>query len=349
MVPDDEIQTLPDDNTSGFYHDPPLWLVEHPIDHAEKGGTFEVEFDRLDQEVLRRHVGAGVKLRANVEGIFAFDFSDASDLAISGNDHSAGGKMHRIHDIKVRRTQVMNAYLAFFYTQRVTIDKATQECMVVTPEIIIGLRSFENTGEASFGNQRVSHLAMSRYPITYGKLGPSGSDPRIQNRGLPVSSDCIEYAAQDLFALVETYGEAGVLLVDLYLRAAKAFQDHNFSLSLITHWTVIERLINELWAKLQADHASKDGKVFIDGKRRERLNDGRSFTASVMSEFLSFLGYLPKDVYDDMTAVRRVRNNWMHSMKAVSLEEAETARSVCERLLKREKNVTLLSVTPLRF
>jgi hypothetical protein len=41
-------------NVSGFYHDPAVFLDEHPIDHAAKGETFAVHFDRFDKEVHRR-------------------------------------------------------------------------------------------------------------------------------------------------------------------------------------------------------------------------------------------------------------------------------------------------------
>jgi len=348
MAPGNEAQRLPDRNVTGFYHDPPLWLVEHPIDHAQKGGTFAVEFDRLGHEVLRRDVGGGLKMRANVEGMFVFDFGDVPDLAISGRDY-ASFNFERMHSISVQRTRIMNAFLGFFYTHRTLIDNWSQECMVVTPEVVISVQSLDNTLEGSFGNDRVAHLAMSRYPVTYSQALPNSFDSRISNRGGPVSAACVEAAADALSDLISTYGDAGVLLIDLYLRALKAYQDNNFSFSLITYWTITERIVNELWQKLQSDFKTKDDEIFIDGPRKKRLNDGRSFTASVMSEFLSFLEYIPKDVYDDMSSVRKVRNDWMHSLRPVSLDDAKLARNVCERLLKQEMGVTLASSVPLRF
>jgi len=57
---------------------------------------------------------------------------------------------------------------------------------------------------------------------------------------------------------------------------------------------------------------------------------------------LSFLGYISKDLYDDMSAVRKVRNDWIHDLKSVNAEEATLANSVCERLLKQVKGLTLI-------
>ena len=125
--------------------------------------------------------------------------------------------------------------------------------------------------------------------------------------------------------------DEGVLLVDLFLRASKAYQDHDHSLSHIKNWTIIERLINDLWKQLQEDYKTRDGAIFIGGERKKRLQDGRTFTASVMSEMLSFLDYLPKDIYDDMTKIRKTRNEWMHGLKVVDAQTdaIHTSRRRC--------------------
>ena len=73
----------------------------------------------------------------------------------------------------------------------------------------------------------------------------------------------------------------------------------------------IEKLINELWAKYKADNKERDGRTFISGERAKRLDDGRSFTASVISEILSFANYIDYDLYADMSKVRKRRKR-MH-------------------------------------
>jgi hypothetical protein len=121
------------------------------------------------------------------------------------------------------------------------------------------------------------------------------------------------------------------------------------TMCLINYWTIIERLLNDLWNQMQRDFQAHRGADFIDRKRRDRLEDRRTFNASVMSEMLSFLDYIPKDLYDDMSTVRKVRNDWMHKIKSVDAETARLANSVCERLLKQVKDLTLIGATSLKI
>jgi hypothetical protein len=324
-------------NVSGFYHDPPVFLGEHPIDHAGKGGTFGVFFDRFDKEVLRTNLAGGLALRATVEGMFAFDFSAMTDYA-SSDAPDLPDDLDEMAEKIIRRTRVMNAYLAFFYTQQLQIDKLSGRRMVITPELIISMDKMEENSSQGYGNQRVSHLATSRFEATYSSKVPPLFDSRINMRGLPISVEVVQAAAVDLSDLVERHGDDGIMLVDLYLRASKAFQDHNHSLSVIDYWTVVERMVNELWDAMIKDES-------ITGQRRERLEDSRTFTAAVMIEILALLKRIATDLYEDITKVRQARNRWMHTLKTVTAEDAILANTVCERLLEQVKGLTLKGST----
>jgi hypothetical protein len=332
-------------NVTGFYHDPPLFLVEYPM--SDEGKV--LHFDRFDEDILRTKLGGGLEMRATVEGLFAFDFSAIADCKIPGNEDGAMDDFNAIAEAMIRRTRIMNAYLAFFYTHQILVDHRGQDRMVVTPDLTISMHSLNKDSGQGFGSQRVSHLSMSRFESTYIQTLPYSMDDRISMRGGPVSEEVVQSAAADLSVLIENQGDEGVLLVDLFLRASKAFQDHNHSLSLISYWTIIERLVNDLWMQMQEDYKSHQGATFIDGARRKRLKDGRTFTASVMSEMLSFLDYISKDLYDDISATRKVRNDWMHDLKSVDAKEAMLANSVCERLLKQVKGLTLIGATGLKL
>ena len=334
-------------NVTGFYHDPPVFLVEHPIDHAAAGGTWKVLFDRFDHEILRTNLAEKVQMRATVEGLFAFDFSNMTDCAISETGPELQIDFFERAEKRLLRTRIMNAYLAYFYTQQILIENVARPRMVVTPELTITMDGFGHQPSQGFGNQRVSHLATSSFEMTYPSHIPHHMDSRINMRGLPISAQVAEAAAADLSMLIEQHGVDGVMLVDLYLRASKAFQDYNHSLSVITYWTIIERLVNDLWKQMQHDHASRDNDIFIDGTRRKRLADGRTYTASVMTEMLSFLDYISKDIYDDVSAVRKCRNDWTHDLKPVDADVSMLANSVCERLLNEVKDLTLKGATGL--
>jgi hypothetical protein len=230
----------------------------------------------------------------------------------------------------------MNAYLAFFYTRAHVEDNFALTPMVVTPELLIPMDRLDGDASMSFGNTRVSHLAMSRFESTYLPTIPVIADSRIGMRHGIIAASAAQHAAEDLSGVL-AHGPDDILLLDLFLRGSKAYYDHNYSLSLVTHWTVVEKLINVLWKQLQNENIERDGQRFIDGNRKKRLADGRTFSASVMTEMLSLMSYIPLDVYTDIASIRKTRNDWMHGLNTVSANDAELASTVCERLLKQVK------------
>jgi hypothetical protein len=320
-------------NVTGFYHDPPIFVGECPVDEvAEK-----VYFDRFSEKVLQTTLSRGINMEVTVEGLFIFDFNADISYAIP-DDTETHNDFNFIADKIVRRTRIMNAYLAFFYTQLVRVDNWTLNRLVVTPELTIKV----SEAGFSFASQRVSDLYSSRVSGTYAPYLPATVDSRIHPRAWEaVSVAVVQCAAVDLSNLISQHGDDGVMLVDLYLRASQAFQEYNHSFSLVNYWTIAEWIINDLWRQMQRDYESREGTVFIDRSRRKRLEDGRTYTAAVMTEFLSFLGYLSKDLYDDICKVRKSRNDWMHDLKPIDANSAALANYVCERLLKDVKGLTL--------
>jgi hypothetical protein len=279
-------------------------------------------------------------MRAVVEGLFAFDFSGNANCALS-NSATDITDFNELAEKQIRRTRVMNAYLAFFYTRQIEIDKFSQARMVVTPELMISMNNLDGNTSQGFGNTRVSHLATSRFEGTYSSNQPYWADIRLQGRRGLVSKQVLEAAATDLTHLISKHGDAGVMLLDLYLRATKAFQDHNHSLSVINYWTIIEIILNELWEALIDDKA-------ITGKRRKNLReDSRTFSAAVIVETLDFLDRIPDIGYDDITKTRKIRNGWIHSLVEVNKDDAIRANDVCARLLKQAKGLTLMGATGL--
>lgn len=319
-----------DRSTFAIYHDPPLWIGSSPVNWEQ---PVSVDFDSFNNEVVRRTLAGGIKLRVSVEGMISFDFAAWLPGRRPPMENGIMHDMEGAANAAISRTYVMNAYLAFFYSRRILEERHGTERMVVTPELVIPVDQLDTLGGSSFNNARVTELVMSRHPTTYGPLGVM----RLMHRDGPVPATVAEHAADDLANLMSQNTVEDIFLVDLFLRASKAYQDHNFSLSVITYWAVVEKLINVLWVRLQVDNKERDGKVFIDGARKKRLMDGRTFSASVMSEMLSFADYISHETYTDLSAIRKVRNDWMHSLKPVTAKDAELANGVCEQLLEQVK------------
>lgn len=165
---------------------------------------------------------------------------------------------------------------------------------------------------------------------------------RLRRPGPPIAGDVIERTISDLSELMNKYEGDGVQLVDLFLRASKAHQDHNYSAVLINYWAISEKLLQELWRKYQEDNSERGGVQFISKRRRDVLGDGRSFTASVIAEFLSFADVIEFTLYEKITSVRRARNNWMHALTpSIGSSEASSACEVCEALLRHARGLEL--------
>ena len=175
-------------------------------------------------------------------------------------------------------------------------------------------------------------------------------DSRIQSRGAPLPVDVVAKSADDLSQLIDDWGTDGLLLADLFLRGSKAYQDHNYSAALINHWAITEKLLQELWAKYQDDNKQRDGQDFVTGERRKRLQDGRTFTAAVISEALSFADDLPHDLYLKMGKTRKARNDWIHPPgKPITRKHAADSTEVCQEMLKLVRDIELIGQTGSRI
>ena len=327
-------------DSSAFYHDPPLWVGPSPVDYAVSPSSFD--FDSLREPMFETALSGGIKLRVTREGLFKFGFVDWEPGVYPLEP--GGGMVPFDAQVAVilARTTVMNSFLAFLYTNEMSMHNFNRDQMVVTPETIIPTGAFEIDLGMSFGNQHVSHLALSSYPSTYRSNIPATADNRIQGR-VSLQIDVLRKAADDLSRLIDSSGTDGLLLTDLFLRASRAYQDHNYSAALINHWAITEKLLQELWSKYQDDNKQRDGKDFIVGDRRKRLQDGRTFTAAVISETLSLADYLPFEMYVSMSKTRKARNDWIHAPgKPITRNHAVVSTQVCQEMLKLVRGIELI-------
>jgi hypothetical protein len=312
-------------------------------------GQGHVDFDSFRETIFRRRLASGIEVKVTREGLFAFGFDTWAPGQFPVIETSDPQHFEALASTILNRTLVMNSFLAFLYTNEVVLDRFAHDRMVVTPELVISMRNLDSI-DMGFGNQTVSYLALSSFPTTYVPHLPPSMDSRIRMRGTPISVNVVEKSADDLSNLMQAEEADGLQLVDLFLKASKSYQDHNHSLAVIMNWAITEKLIQELWRNYQADNQQRDGKPFITGERRKRLLDGRSFTASVITEILSFAGYIDYDLYSDISKVRKIRNDWMHSLvSTISSTDATRAASVASRLLEQLRGIELQGSGGLRL
>ena len=335
-------------NASAYYHWPTIWVGSKLPTPGE-----DVDVRKLEEEVYRTTLPAGIIAKVLRDGMFVFDFSDwppgralPDDFTSSNFDAKAS--------VMLMRASIFNAHLACLYSalyycqNHFVLDK-----MVVSPSDLILLNSFNDFNGMSFGDIRVSELTLARYPSTYRQDLPKGFDWRLAHR-LLVSTDTVAESFRILSTIIQNSDQACLFLTELCLRSCKAYEEHNYSLSLVSAWTVTEYLLQRLWNRYIDNNRQRKvkdaGVVFINNDRKERLTKSRDFTASVISEILSLCDVLPFSLYQELSKVRTARNNWLHDMKPVTREDALRSTEVAQQMINLvdKLNLRILPVTRMR-
>ena len=316
-------------NAAAYYLWPTVWVSGRP-----KTSGVDIDVRTLGEEVYRTSLSVGITTKVLREGMFIFDFSGwAPGRALSNRNET---DFDATAAVILRRVTVLNAHLACLYTtlsdrQHEAIDK-----MVVSPSDVIALKSLDDSG-MGFGDMRVGALALARYPSTYAQGVRQMFDWRVSMRTVVIEIDTVAESFQLLDTVLRHPAPHALTVTDLYVRSCKAYEDHNYSLCLVTAWAITEKLLQELWDRyLKANRERTiDGvKVtFINRHRREKLTDSRDFRASVISEILSLTNSLPFSLYENLSRVRQARNDWLHGLKPLSRETAVLSVSVAEQML----------------
>lgn len=318
-----------DAQAAAYYHYPVLYAGEQPEEDVNRN----IDVRRLGDEVYRAALTVGITVKVLREGRFIFDFSDWERGKARSADRS---DFDSTASVILKRVSVLNAHLACLYTALFRQQRIYPQTMVVEPSQVISMKSLDDSG-MGIGDKRVLWLASAQHIKTYSKDRPIWNDPRIAGRLVVLSIPTLAESFHLLNAILEHPNADMVLIADLLLRSSKALHDHNYSLSLITSWSIAEKVLQLRWEKYLDSQKERedDGKkiVFINKDRKKNLMNGRDYSASVVSEILSLAGILSFELYKDMQLVRKARNNWIHNLSPVSRETAELSIKVAATLL----------------
>lgn len=135
--------------------------------------------------------------------------------------------------------------------------------------------------------------------------------------------------------------------MEILAHSCKAFEDHYYSLSLITAWGIIEKLLQARWQRYIDDHREVQVEVagelvpLVNSERAKKLRDGNNFTASVVTETLVCLEQLPFALYKPLNQVRDARNKWMHELRPVTRDAAHSALQLAQGMLRQIEGIDL--------
>lgn len=330
-------------NAVGYYLRPTVWIIDAPTER-----TGDIDPTSLDEELLRIPLDCGIIVAAQRQGLFIFDFTNwAPGQAIA--DGRASESFDETARVQLNRVEVLNAHLACLYSAISTFQKFCLDKMSAVPDDLIYKKSIDDAG-MSFGNPIVGALALAPFRSTYAAGVPRAFDWRLATRSPTIERPTIEASLVQLNAIIQHPSELALPLCAFVTQAAESYENHNYSLCLVIAWTICERLLFVRWEEVLKDNRNRefDGRIvnFVTGKRKEKLT-GRDFTASVVSEILSFLARLPFELYGNLNEVRRDRNDWIHGLKPVTRERAklafDTSLGMLAEVLEVELNIPLSS------
>lgn len=283
--------------------------------------------------------------------MFIFDFSDWDPGRPLPSEPFPG--FDELASVALRRATLMNAHLACLYTAIGRLQKQGSIPMVVTPFDLISLDSLEESSPSlnPGGMNEFSPLAglyvLARSASTYSLDMPSPSLLwRLRFRVYTVEVETLEESFRLLNIITNHASENLLHMVDLYTRGCRAYQDHNYSLCLVTMWTITERLLRTLWTRYVGENRQReiDGNTvnFITGDRRKiLLKDTRTYSAAVMSEILSLTEWIPFQLYQELGKTRSARNDWVHNLGPVSREQAQASVRVAEQMFRLVEGIDL--------
>ena len=174
------------------------------------------------------------------------------------------------------------------------------------------------------------------------------------SKGRDCSANAIKKAADAFQNIVQPdplftgstgLGQKGITLLALLQKAALHFTNHEFPSSLILSWTIAEALVNQFFLKLISNLESAKKTIF-NGIRKELLA-GRDYTASVMSQMLSFNGVITDQMLDILNTSRKKRNDFAHKLDDVEWEDASAALNLAAQMISKKAGFQL--AVPISF
>ncbi|MCK5161486.1 MAG: hypothetical protein KAQ99_07930, partial [Candidatus Aureabacteria bacterium] len=115
----------------------------------------------------------------------------------------------------------------------------------------------------------------------------------------------------------------------LSLEAYKNYTMHKWNNTLLLGWAFIEILIDKVWKKKILAIVSE-----TEEKRKVRLKDNRTYSASVKTEILYVNNVIEIDTYNGLNKLRSIRNSLIHEGHAILETEVSAIFELTKSLVK---------------
>ena len=310
---------------------PPMEQIRPPSSHAVAvyfNGGIAYCFDRaprdmrsiedvtraLEQIVWQSKADCSVPIYARRDGFLIFDFDKCADFShrTGGADVQAANEQQQMNRL---RYQYVNAFL-------MGVHSGLSETMSTGTPVQSPLN----------GLNWCKAVANDGQWLITDSLAQPVNGLNFLARDLQV--DVLDHAVR-VIAQCEELFDDGHKILELCLIAGNQYALHQFESAHLIAWSVIEKSLNKMWAKLLHDlNAANGGHTSINRDRRDLLT-GRDYTASIVTQQLSLHKIIDDDMLFRLDEARRTRNSFAHSLKPVTWEDAGRALNTANDILSK--------------
>ena len=286
-------------------------------------------------QLCQREVGRGIKAAAFENGSVLFDFSQCENTPVIVRRNSLYNAVEP-DERGIKFDAEISARLAR------TENKQTNNQSFYRTVIIAHILLLENAARKVSGIgmnlPRMENLADA---IACHALAKTYSHRAILKQNLCLTNQALEQSFDDLSRALNSPPSVARSLELLKLSHYRHL-DHRSAEALVLCWAVCESIVDDLWSAM-IDQVRLDDKDRMTKKRIESLSNSSAFTASVKTETLELTGQLSIQQVQGLNSVRKLRNNWLHSLKEVEVIDAKHAIRVCTDLISSTHGIELLN------
>lgn len=320
----------------GFYLNPYIWIKDSPLISKE---ALLFDGKKAKELVFQNNISsANYDICINVyrDGLFMFDFKK---IKISSSILQAPIDFSEIDNalevVRILNTYLVCLWLAILSKNKQIVDQGYSfKPFSISPQDLLCLEDYDD-GKAQLEGKSDRFLWLISKRGDLGKVtsfgNPENIDPYFRRFQIPISKEII-LSSFDTIQVILSRNDSYKLIVlfELLSKSYHLNSLHDWDWSLMTSWAAIESTLSDFWKQFILKNekiVNPDGleMTFIDKTRKNRLEDFRSYSSSVQLEVLSFADELDFSLFGSLQKLRKCRNDWIHSLKHVSSEDAENA------------------------
>lgn len=180
----------------------------------------------------------------------------------------------------------------------------------------------------------------SIWPVNFGESWNSHIHAELRMKVVGVTDAILLYQPEERTITIENMRkklEEGNKIANMIpnlstfhlLNGITEFKYRNWSSSLTFLWIVVEEITDYLWLRNIISKVTGDNSK----KRKETLRDTRTYSMAVKQEILLQIGVLSERIYNNIFAIRQIRNKLVHEGKMISESKATLLYESIKELL----------------